>query len=64
MQMTELEAFVAMKLLLEQFYSRAGNDIETLIADVTIESDGDPLDPAAWHDWMACVREAKDKSAN
>jgi hypothetical protein len=54
------EAFVAMKLFLEQFYARAGNDMETLIADITLESDGKPLDPAAWDDWVGCVEKAKE----
>jgi hypothetical protein len=54
--MTEKEAFAAMKLFLEQYYERAGNDMETLIADITLESDGQPLDPAAWGDWLKCVR--------
>ena len=53
------EAFVAMKLFLEQFYARAGNDMETLISDITLESDGKPLDPAAWDDWTRCVEEAQ-----
>ena len=39
------EAVVAMRLFLEQYYARAGNDLETLIADISIESDGQPLDP-------------------
>lgn len=39
-------------LLLEQYNARAnaraGNDLETLIADVTLEPDGVTVDPAAW----------------
>jgi hypothetical protein len=56
---SEREAFVALRLFLEQFYARAGNDMETLIADVTLEKDGLPLDPAAWDDWVRCVEEAR-----
>lgn len=55
MLITDREAFVAMRRFLEEFYARAGNDMETLIADITIEPDGQPLDPAAWGDWMRCV---------
>jgi hypothetical protein len=33
--------------------------METLIADVTLETDGKPLDPAAWDDWICCIAEAK-----
>lgn len=54
--LTTRQAFMALKLFLEQYYDRAGNDLETLIADITIEDDGQPLDPAAWDDWLACVR--------
>jgi hypothetical protein len=60
--MTEKEGFVAMKLFLEQFYEQGGNDMETLIADITIESDGATLDPAAWDDWIQCVKKAKEVS--
>lgn len=60
MTIGEREAFIAMKLFLEQFYSRAGNDMETLIADITIEADGQRLDPAAWSDWMRCVAKARE----
>jgi hypothetical protein len=56
---TEREAFIAMRLFLEQFYARAGNDMETLIADITLESDGKSLDPAAWDDWLRCINDAK-----
>ena len=56
---TEREAFIAMRLFLEHFYSQAGNDMETLLADITIESNGKTLDPAAWHDWLRCINEAK-----
>jgi hypothetical protein len=28
-----------------------------LLADLTIEADGSTLDPAAWDDWVRCVRE-------
>jgi hypothetical protein len=60
--MTEQEAFAAMKLFLEQYYERAGNDMETLIADITLESDGQPLDPAAWSDWMKCIRAVTERT--
>jgi hypothetical protein len=60
MTINEHEAFVAMKLFLEQYYERAGNDMETLISDITLESDGQPSDPAAWDDWMRCVAQARD----
>jgi hypothetical protein len=61
--LTDREAFIAMRLFLEQYYVRAGNDMETLIADVTLESDGLPLDPAAWDDWTTCLDEARGRGA-
>jgi hypothetical protein len=51
-----------MSQFLSEFYNRAGSDMETLLADLTIESDGMTLDPAAWDDWMRCVRAVKDES--
>ena len=33
--------------------------METLLADITIEVDGETLYLAAWDDWMRCVREVK-----
>jgi hypothetical protein len=52
-----------MRLFLEQFYARAGNDMETLIADITLEQDGEPLDPASWEDWLRSIDEAKESRA-
>lgn len=60
--LNEREAFVAMRCFLEQFYARAGNDMETLISDITIESNGKTSDPAAWGDWLNCISEAKAQS--
>lgn len=57
--LTNIEAFAVMRCYLEEFCARAGNDMETLIADITIEEDGRPLDPAAWSDWESCVRRVK-----
>jgi len=59
MALSERQAFVAMRLFIEHFYGQAGNDMETLITDLTFEGDGQPLDPAAWSDWMRFVEEAK-----
>ena len=55
----EREAFNAMSRFLWQYARRAGNDLITLLGDITIESDGGTTDPAAWDDWMECVRSAK-----
>ena len=58
-QLSEHEAFEAMTRFLAEFYGRAGNDMETLLADITLEADGTTLDPAAWDDWMRIVRGVK-----
>jgi hypothetical protein len=42
---------------------RAGNDMETLIADIALEADGKPLDAAAWGDWMDCAAKVVEFSA-
>ena len=57
--LSEREAFEAMRLFLDAFYERAGDDLDTLRADLSIEADGEPLDPAAWQDWLAAVRSVK-----
>jgi hypothetical protein len=57
--LSDNQAFIAMRLFLEQFSARAGNDRETLIADTTLEADGKPLDPAATEDWNRCAAEAR-----
>ena len=56
------QAFRAMGLFLRQFADRAGDDLGTLLADTTISSDGMPIDPAAWDDWIACVRSVMEGS--
>jgi hypothetical protein len=48
-----------MTLFLDQFYARAGDDLVTLMADISIEPDDGTLDPAAWEDWMKCVETVK-----
>ncbi|MEV5939150.1 hypothetical protein [Streptomyces sp. NPDC051994] len=54
--MDEREAFAAMSKFLWQFANRAGDDLLTLLGDIAIEEDGMPTDPAAWSDWLECVR--------
>jgi hypothetical protein len=60
--MDEHEAFEAMSKFLWQFANRAGDDLLTLLGDIHIEADGGPTDPAAWDDWMACVRAIKERN--
>lgn len=60
--LTEAEAFEAMRCFLDQFFKSAGNDVATLLMDITIVDDNEPWqpkgsthDPAAWYDWIKCV---------
>ena len=55
----EREAFLVMSEFVWRFGQRAGDDLITLIGDTSIEQDGGPTDPAAWDDWLACVRDVK-----
>ena len=61
--LTEQEAFLALDLVLSQYYATAGDDLRTLMADISLEVDGGTLDPAAWDDWLECVRAVKGEAA-
>jgi hypothetical protein len=62
--LSEREGFLAMSRFLWQFANRAGNDLLTLLGDIHIEADGGPTDPAAWEDWIACVRTVKEEAGD
>jgi hypothetical protein len=51
-----------MSAFLNQFDKRAGDDLLTLLSDITVDTDGGTFDPAAWDDWLACVRAVKENS--
>ena len=53
---TERQGFLAMGEFLREFYLRTDGDFPILITDITIDRDGQPMDPAAWEDWMAACR--------
>jgi hypothetical protein len=61
--LTEQEAFLAMELFINQFASTMppvdDAAFVTLMADIQVEADGITTDPAAWGDWLACVRAVK-----
>jgi hypothetical protein len=61
-QLTEHEAFAALTLFVNEFLERAGDDLLLLVTDIAIEKDGITSDPAAWNDWMRCVRAVKEGS--
>lgn len=57
--LTEREAFQAMAAFLWQYAQRAGDDLITLLGDIGLQADGQPTDPAAWGDWLECIRGVK-----
>jgi hypothetical protein len=57
--LTERQAFQAMAEFLWQYARSAGDDLITLLGDIGLEADGRPTDPAAWEDWLECVRHVK-----
>lgn len=47
-----------MVLFLEAFYERTqSDDVGGLLSDLILLEDGTTADPAAWKDWMDCVRQ-------
>lgn len=56
--LTDRQAFAAMRLFLDGYQSRTGGHFPTLMADTYLEADGMTHDPAAWSDWLICVRSA------
>lgn len=56
------EGYLAMVEFLRAYAERArAGSLATLLADVEIDVDGEPVDPAMWSDWRAAlnvVREA------
>jgi hypothetical protein len=40
----------------EAYYDQTGSDeLGALLGGVAIDEDGQPMDPAAWTDWLAAV---------
>jgi hypothetical protein len=65
--MTINEAFAATYYYLLAHYNRTRNpaegsslDVGTLVSDMAILEDGGTADPAAWHDWMLAVEQARE----
>ncbi|WP_417556077.1 hypothetical protein [Microbacterium sp.] len=53
------QAFLAMADFVWEFGQRAGDDLLTLIGDISPLPDGRTMDPAAWSDWLASVERIK-----
>jgi uncharacterized membrane protein len=58
----EYEAFAALTLFVNRFADRAGDDLHTMLGDIWLKEDGSTFDPAAWFDWLDCVRDVKRKA--
>ena len=64
--LTELEAFDAMRAFLEAYWKRGGSssdDLAVLLGDLnrSIWAGGRPGDPAQWSDWLKAVATVKSK---
>ena len=61
-QFDESTGFDAMRFFLEAYWERGGrisDDFASLLGGLQrSESDGMPLDPAMWTDWIDAVRQA------
>ena len=53
--LTPREAFLVMADYIWRYAQSAGDDLITLLGDVTLLADGQPTDPAAWDDWLESV---------
>lgn len=52
----EREGYLVMVEFLRAYVERAGaGSLAALLADVEIDADGMPFDPAMWSDWLAAV---------
>lgn len=50
------EGYLVMVEFLRRYVERAGaGSLATLLADVELDVDGMPFDPAMWSDWIAAV---------
>lgn len=48
------DAYRAMFLFLETYYDRSGSgELGDPLSGMAINEDGQPMDPAAWGDWLA-----------
>lgn len=58
--MTNKQAFRAMVYFLERHFERTkSDDIGALLGDLLVLEDGMTADPAAWPEWLECVRIAE-----
>jgi len=56
--LTEREAYEAMLAFLDAYWKRGqkrSDELATLLGSAAMNSDGAPLDPALWSDWVNAV---------
>ncbi len=55
-KLTEKQAFTAMIYFLDQYYQQTqADDLGALLGSLQLLSDGMPIDPALWDDWLMAV---------
>lgn len=58
-RITVSDAYRAMFQFLEAHYNRTKSDeVAGLLGSMALTTDGKPMDPAMWSDWLAAVRQA------
>ena len=66
-KLTTRQAFNAMRRFLEAYYERtSSDDVGSLLGTMMFLQDNSTADPAAWKEWLDCVKEAlesKDEEA-
>jgi hypothetical protein len=68
-QLTELEAFDAMRAFLEAYWRRglcASDDLANLLSNISrnLWTDGSTADPAQWNDWLDAIEASKKAATN
>jgi hypothetical protein len=55
-ELSALDAYRAMICFLEDYFSRTrSEEIGILLGGLALNQDGQPMDPACWHDWITAV---------
>lgn len=60
MDLSVREGFEAMVKFLENYYELTNSDdVGVLLGGMLLQEDGSTMDPAAWSDWLECIRKVK-----
>ena len=52
-----MDTLTIQQAFLEDYYERTqSDDVGALLGDLQCMEDGVPADPAAWQDWLDCVK--------